>query len=370
MPLACHRPHRCVKNRSGAKHVRGSRHRLAPRIQIHTQHMQKVGLRSALCLPLQYGAVFSLPRRLRRRGRIASFPHARHCASCPAPASCATPHERLLRFDARHVHASIFFRHQSRPPPWAPSARGLWALLIALAILWFATLDARRLVHPDEGRYAEIAREMAATGDWVTPRLNGLKYFEKPPLQYWLTAAAYRRLRRARMDGAAVACARRIPGRIGARRGRLRAGWRHARRVCGARARHDALARGHRPDRHARFRSLVLPGVGLQRTGDRPARGNRCERAPDLDVGRLGRARRRDAVERVDRHRAARRRARRLYGAHPRFRGLAPAPRGLGSRGLPRADGALVRRRRAGERRIRPVLLHPRAFRALSHHGP
>src|SRR5438876_3487470 len=64
------------------------------------------------------------------------------------------------------------------------------ALLFALA--WFATLDARKLQHPDEGRYAEIAREMVVTGDWVTPRLNGLKYFEKPPLQYWVTAAAYR----------------------------------------------------------------------------------------------------------------------------------------------------------------------------------
>ena len=77
-------------------------------------------------------------------------------------------------------------------PPWMPSARALWILLIALALVWFATLDARHLVHPDEGRYAEIAREMAASGDWVTPRLNELKYFEKPPLQYWLTAAAYR----------------------------------------------------------------------------------------------------------------------------------------------------------------------------------
>jgi 4-amino-4-deoxy-L-arabinose transferase-like glycosyltransferase len=62
----------------------------------------------------------------------------------------------------------------------------------AIAVLWFANLGTRDLLHPDEGRYAEIAREMAATGDWVTPRLNGLKYFEKPPLQYWLTAGAYR----------------------------------------------------------------------------------------------------------------------------------------------------------------------------------
>jgi 4-amino-4-deoxy-L-arabinose transferase-like glycosyltransferase len=75
------------------------------------------------------------------------------------------------------------------------ASRGLVAVLIALfAIAWFAGIGARRLVHPDEGRYAEIAREMAASGDWVTPRLNGLKYFEKPPLQYWMTAAAFRAL--------------------------------------------------------------------------------------------------------------------------------------------------------------------------------
>ena len=64
-------------------------------------------------------------------------------------------------------------------------------MAIVAVIAWFAPLDSRHLQHPDEGRYAEIAREMAATGDWVTPRLNDLKYFEKPPLQYWLGALAF-----------------------------------------------------------------------------------------------------------------------------------------------------------------------------------
>jgi len=60
-----------------------------------------------------------------------------------------------------------------------------------LAAAWFTGLGQRDLFQTDEGRYAEIPREMLATGDWVTPRLDGLKYFEKPPLQYWATAVAY-----------------------------------------------------------------------------------------------------------------------------------------------------------------------------------
>src|SRR5205814_1329312 len=59
------------------------------------------------------------------------------------------------------------------------------------AILLLATLGVRPLYKADESRYAEIPREMVASGDWLTPRLNGLKYFEKPPLQYWATAVLF-----------------------------------------------------------------------------------------------------------------------------------------------------------------------------------
>src|ERR1700758_1691903 len=64
----------------------------------------------------------------------------------------------------------------------------LWALLV---LAWGASLQVRPMLDPDEGRYAEIPREMLASGDWITPRFNDLKYFEKPPLQYWATAAVY-----------------------------------------------------------------------------------------------------------------------------------------------------------------------------------
>jgi 4-amino-4-deoxy-L-arabinose transferase-like glycosyltransferase len=66
-------------------------------------------------------------------------------------------------------------------------------LLIALiyGLIWFGTLNYRHLIPSDEGRYAEMAREMLVTGDWITPRYNGYKYFEKPPLQIWASAIAF-----------------------------------------------------------------------------------------------------------------------------------------------------------------------------------
>jgi 4-amino-4-deoxy-L-arabinose transferase-like glycosyltransferase len=67
-----------------------------------------------------------------------------------------------------------------------------WGLLVFFCIIWFYMLGARTLVPTDEGRYAEIAREMAASGDFITPRLNSIKYFEKPPLQYWMNALTFK----------------------------------------------------------------------------------------------------------------------------------------------------------------------------------
>ena len=57
---------------------------------------------------------------------------------------------------------------------------------IVAATLLFAGLGAAPFIDPPEGFHTEIAREMRASGDFVTPRLNGVRYFDKPPLVYWL----------------------------------------------------------------------------------------------------------------------------------------------------------------------------------------
>lgn len=77
---------------------------------------------------------------------------------------------------------------------WLAAARSLipWVVLALLAaVVYFWGLGRYGLIDPDEGRYAEIPREMIETGDFVTPRLNYVKYFEKPALHYWLTAASF-----------------------------------------------------------------------------------------------------------------------------------------------------------------------------------
>ncbi len=63
-----------------------------------------------------------------------------------------------------------------------------WLFLWFLALLALAAL--RPMAIPDEGRYGEIGRWMWLTGDWLVPRLDGIPFFHKPPLLYWLEAAS------------------------------------------------------------------------------------------------------------------------------------------------------------------------------------
>jgi len=78
--------------------------------------------------------------------------------------------------------------------PLSPAARILWIVLIlsTLYLCYFHNLGALGLVGPDEPRYAWIARDMQETGDWITPRLYGMPWFEKPPLYYWGAALGFK----------------------------------------------------------------------------------------------------------------------------------------------------------------------------------
>jgi 4-amino-4-deoxy-L-arabinose transferase-like glycosyltransferase len=67
-----------------------------------------------------------------------------------------------------------------------------WAVLPLAYLLYFYGLGAVGLLGKDEPRYASVAREMARSGDWVTPRLWGQPWFEKPALSYWMIGAGFR----------------------------------------------------------------------------------------------------------------------------------------------------------------------------------
>lgn len=66
------------------------------------------------------------------------------------------------------------------------------ALLALCAGVFFYGLGNLPFIGPDEPRYAQVAREMFISGDWVTTRLGGINWFEKPALTYWLSAAGYK----------------------------------------------------------------------------------------------------------------------------------------------------------------------------------
>lgn len=73
----------------------------------------------------------------------------------------------------------------SRPTAWPPIA-----VLLVMALWLICSAGWRPFTSPDEGRYGGVAYAMLQSGDWIVPRLNGLPFFHKPPLFYWLGAAS------------------------------------------------------------------------------------------------------------------------------------------------------------------------------------
>src|SRR3989442_4039995 len=57
--------------------------------------------------------------------------------------------------------------------------------------LYFVGLGAAPFVDPPEGVHAEVARQMTAHGDWITPRVDGVRYLDRPPLLYWLLSGSF-----------------------------------------------------------------------------------------------------------------------------------------------------------------------------------
>lgn len=120
-----------------------------------------------------------------------------------ARSACTPPSHRGLLDWLRYLWAHVLFAGTNR----SPEPVRLVSLLILLtlpALLLYPCLSFL-LFEPDEGRYAEIAREMLVRGEWVVPYLQGEPYLDKPPLLYWLVVLAYR------VCGVSDAVARLVP---------------------------------------------------------------------------------------------------------------------------------------------------------------
>ncbi len=120
-------------------------------------------------------------------------------SSCPNSQLTESAYIAHVSFDTQFkypLEINLFLLNKTTVQKLSGSASSVgslstWAFWLVLIVVWLATLGYRALIHPDEGRYAELSLGMLQSGDWVTPRLNGILYFEKPALQYWMGALSY-----------------------------------------------------------------------------------------------------------------------------------------------------------------------------------
>src|SRR3970040_1428725 len=103
----------------------------------------------------------------------------------PAVRGSPCPARRAMGYNPAHAASTA-------PRGRCMNRRAVALFFLSVAILYYSSLGTLPLLEPDEGRYAEIPREMLVSGDFVTPHLNGVVYLEKPPFYYWGTAASLR----------------------------------------------------------------------------------------------------------------------------------------------------------------------------------
>jgi 4-amino-4-deoxy-L-arabinose transferase-like glycosyltransferase len=137
----------------------------------------------------------------------------------------------MLELTFRGLPRETILSMTAQPPTdsiASPAQRVGWAIVIlfTLYVCYFSQLGVVGFVGPDEPRYAWIARDMAETGDWVTPRLYGKPWFEKPPLLYWGGAIFFKLL------GDQPEIAARLPSAVSALLATLVLAW-LAWRTCG-----------------------------------------------------------------------------------------------------------------------------------------
>ena len=89
-------------------------------------------------------------------------------------------------------HSIVVTTAESRFESRKTLVLSLGLLLLTAGVLFFAGLGQLPLVEPDEGRNAEVGREMLVTGDWITPHFNGLPYLDKPVVYFWMVAASFK----------------------------------------------------------------------------------------------------------------------------------------------------------------------------------